>query len=136
MTRSWRHGYQIIDTALTQAVHGWIGDRIFDLGDVSFGIGTPKASVAVSSMDSNPISASRRLLITAVGRTVANANNEKPLFSELVEGLIRIKAPAGLRLYALASNGAKWIPPAPDYREGAYEIVLPVSLGTHWFVLE
>ena len=136
LTRSWRHGYQTIDTEQTQAVQGWIGGRIFDLADVSFQIRTSKAAVAVSSLDSAPIARSRRLLITAVGRVVATGNNRMPMLSEPLEGTIRIRAPSGLRLYALAGNGAKWFPPPPDYRQGAYEIMLPVARGTHWFLLE
>ncbi len=136
LVRSWGNGYQSINTGRTQAVHGWIGGRKFQLKNVLFDIKTAKAAVVVSSLDGNSISDSRRLLVTALARAIAGKGGRKPLMSEPVTGDIVIRAPAGLRLYALAADGTRGSPLPVDYRENAYRLKLPVPGGTHWFMLE
>jgi len=136
LVRSWAKGYQSINTERTQAVHGRIGEKEFRLRDVTFRIKTRKAAVVVSSLDNNPISRSRRLLVTALARAVAGKDNNKPMMSEPVTGDIDIRAPGGLRLYALAADGTKGGPLPVEYPDGTYHLVLPLPQGTHWFMLE
>ncbi len=69
--RNWAEGWQLIDTPRSQIVHGWVGGRTFDTADAHFEIDTPKALIAVSSLDGRPIAQSNRLLITAMARVVS-----------------------------------------------------------------
>jgi len=136
LTRRWDPGYQTIDTARTQAAHGWIGGRQIKLASVTFNVATPKAAVAVTSLDAKPVAQSRRILITAIARVVASPGGRMPLLSEPVRGTLKITAPVGLALHPLGGDG-KRLAPAPALRAGgAYTVTLPAGKGTHWFILE
>jgi hypothetical protein len=135
LTRDWATGCQAIDTDRTQAVHGWIGGETIHLKHVSFDIATPKAAVAVSSLDSKPIAESKRILITAIARVVASPGGTMPLLSEPVRGTLGIRAPEGLKLIPLAGDGTQ-LPPLPaHYADGRCTVKLPAERGTHWFLL-
>ena len=135
LTRNWAWGSQAIDTDQTQAVHGWIGGRSIALKHVTFQITTPKAAVAVSSLDSKPVPESNRLLITAVARVVASPGGTMPLLSEPVRGQLSVRAPEGLKLIPLAGDGTQLPPLAASYINGKYTVALPAGRGTHWFLL-
>jgi hypothetical protein len=130
LMRNWVRGYQVIDTARTQAAHGWIGGERIAMGDVELQIETPKAAVAVSSMD-GAIGQSGQILITAIARVQPSAGGRMPMLSEPVKGAIRIKAPVGLKVHALAPDGQVNAP----YEDGRYTLVLPAAQGTHWWML-
>ncbi len=135
LTRNWVRGAQAINTERTQAAHGWIGGETIRLRHTAFRIATPKAAVAVTSLDGQPIATSRRVLLTAVARVVASPGGKMPMLSEPVEGEITIQAPKGLALVPLAADGKPLgAIPAP-YASGKYTITLPAPRGTHWFLL-
>ncbi|MHC4403031.1 MAG: glycosyl hydrolase family 5 [Planctomycetota bacterium] len=135
LTRHWTRGVQVIDTDRTQAVHGWVGGSRWELEDVTFELATPKAAVAVSSLDGASIARSRRLLITAVARVVASEGGRMPLRSEPVRGEVTIRAPDGLRLIPLDGDGSRLEPVATAYADGRYAVALPAKRGTHWLLL-
>jgi len=135
LTRNWVEGYQIIDTDKTQAVHGWIGGRDLRLKQTGFNITTPKAAVAVSSLDGRAIGESRKVLISAVARAVPSDGGKMPMLSEPVEGLIRIAGPRGLKLIPLAGDGSRLSVLEGKYGDGKYTVELPAQSGTHWFML-
>jgi len=135
LTRNWVEGYQIIDTDKTQAVHGWIGGRDLRLKQTGFNITTPKAAVAVSSLDGRAIGESRKVLISAVARAVPSDGGKMPMLSEPVEGLIRIAGPRGLKLIPLAGDGSRLRPREVKYADGRYAVELAAQSGTHWFML-
>ncbi len=135
LTRDWVRGVQAIDTPGTQAIHGFIGGQTVRLQDVAFDVTTPKAAVALSSLDAKPIGQSRRILITAIARVVASPGGRTPLLSEPVRGRLTIEAPEGLKLVPLAGDGTQLEPVAVDYRGGRYDVRLPAARGTHWFLL-
>jgi len=135
LTRNWVNGYQIIDTDKTQAVHGWIGGEKLLLKNTCFDVNTPKAVVAVTSLDDKAIGESRRVLVTAIGRVVASADGAMPMLSEPVKARIEIAGPEGLRFFALGGDGAKLGEIQLEYTSGRYVVVLPAARGTHWFVL-
>ena len=135
LTRNWVKGYQLIDTARTQAAHGWLGGETLTLEHASFRIATPKAAVIVSSLDGEPIPRSGRLLLTAVARVVASPGNKMPLLSEPVRGTVVVEAPAGLSLVPLAGDGTRLPPVAAPRADGRYTLTLPPPRGTHWFLL-
>ena len=136
LTRRWDVGYQTIDTPRTQAAHGWIGGRQIKLAHVTLNVTTPKAAVAVTSLDSKPVAQSRRILITAIARVVASPGGRMPLLSEPVAGVLKITAPAGLTLRPLAGDGKRLAPAPAPHAGGAYTVTLPAGKGTHWFTLE
>jgi hypothetical protein len=135
LTRNWLRGYQIIDTDRTQAIHGWIGGESLDLKQTSFEITTPKAAVAVSSLDGEAIGRSRKVLISAVARAVASSDGRMPMLSEPVEGRIRIAGPPGLQLIPLAGDSGRLSALNVEYADGKYLVELPAQSGTHWFML-
>jgi hypothetical protein len=135
LTRNWVKGYQIIDTEKTQAVQGWVGGERLQLRQTVFEIGTPKAAVAVSSLDGEAIGRSRKMLITAIARVVSSPGNKMPLLSEPVKGTIRIAGPKELRLVPLSGNGKKIGEVRPKYMDGKYLVEIPATGGTHWFLL-
>jgi len=135
LVRNWVKGYQVINTDKTQAVHGWIGGEKFELKGVSFEIQTPKAAVAVSSVDGKAIGVSRNVLITAIARVVASDGGRMPLLSEPVKGIMHIAGPAGLKLVPLGGDGSKLDSVEAPYLDGGYIVKLPAQRGAHWFLL-
>jgi hypothetical protein len=135
LSRHWVQGYQTIDTQLTQAAHGWIGGETIQLERVAFKIDTPKAAVAVTSLDEQPIGRSKRMLITAIARAVPSENGRMPMLSEPVAGKLSIAAPAGLKLVPLAGDGERLEAVSTVYETDRYSIALPAPRGTHWFLL-
>ena len=69
LTRNWQEGIYKIDTPRTQAAMGWIGGKKISLADVDFEIATRNATVAVQSLNSNPIRTSRSLMISVGARS-------------------------------------------------------------------
>jgi hypothetical protein len=135
LRRDWVKGVQTIDTEGTQAAQGWLGGETIELKQAAFRISTPKAVVAVSSLDGQPVGKSRKLLITALARVVASPGGKMPMLSEPVRGQIDVAGPAGLKLTALAADGRPLETPAAAYANGRYRISLPAAGGTHWFML-
>lgn len=115
---------------------GWIGGKKISLADVDIEATTRNATVAVQSLDDNPISKSRAILISLGARSVPRSTNQLPFHSEPVEGRLTIRAPKGLKLYAekRSAEVGREIP-AP-YKDGRYLIDLDRGLGTNWLVLK
>lgn len=135
VTRNWVKGWQMIDTPASQAACGWIGGEKLATQDLSFDIATPKAAIAVTSLDGKPIAESRRILITAVARAVAGQARGTAFLSEPVVGQVSLRAPEGLTLTALKPDGAKAEPLPASYAAGRYAIQLTDALKTHWLML-
>jgi hypothetical protein len=137
LRRDWGLGIQTIDTPRTQAASGWIGGEDIALGDVSLSIATPKASVAVTSLDGEPIKSSRRILITCVAQAVA-PDGDLPFFAEPVAGTVRIGSDhSGANLRAALGSERPEAPPTPiAAKQGRFEFAIPTDVPTHWFVLE
>jgi hypothetical protein len=132
--RDWKLGIQTINTPKSQAAIGWLKGQKVVLADVTFSIETPKAAVALTSLDGKPLSESERILVSAVARTFVKGRNTRNLISEPVAGTLTLKSSVkGLTLFPL--KGAD-IPPQP-LKAGAdgYTITLPTNAKTHWFLL-
>jgi len=135
LKRDWAAGFHTIDTPKTQAASGWIAGKTIRLSDAAFEIQTPKAALAVTSLDGKPIAESKRILITAIARVVS-PDGKMPLLSEPVRGALRIRSRvSGLKLVPLAPGAAE-LPAVPLARDkSAYVVTLPAPRGTHWFLL-
>jgi hypothetical protein len=143
--RDFLAGVQTIDTPRTQAAAGWIGGREIALGDVLLEIDTPKAAVALTSLDGKPLSQSAKILVTAVARAVPDGAGYR---SEPVRGRIWIRSELRARqgagplgLTPLSSRSRAGDAPRgrktdPGARDGEAQIfTLPTDVATHWFLL-
>jgi hypothetical protein len=61
-------GRLIVETPYTQGIAGWFGGEVVKLADLEIAVDTPFAVIVASSLDSEPIRRTRRLLVTALGR--------------------------------------------------------------------
>ncbi|MGO9809558.1 MAG: hypothetical protein ACLP53_01955, partial [Isosphaeraceae bacterium] len=149
LVRNWAQGVQTIDTPRTQAVSGWIGGKALALKDASFQFNTRKAVVALSSIDDQPLSSSRFILITAVGQVRPSPATDMgkplpgrppehlPFLSEPVTGTITLRTrAAGLELLSLGPDGKVVSRATPPLEKDALAIRLPAGRGTHWYVLK
>ncbi len=136
LIRNWKYGIQSIDTPKTQAVIGWIGGKTLATRDATFVIQTPKAVVALSSLDGQPLAGSHSIFITAVARAVPETPNHVPYRSEPVLGVITLKTKvAGLRATTSPANGqAPAAVPLKATPEGV-ELTLTAKSGTCWYRL-
>ncbi len=69
LRRDWEKGLFTINTPKTQAVVGWLKKSgEIKLQDTTFNIDNPKAVVLLTSLDDTPLSSSKKILVTTVGR--------------------------------------------------------------------
>jgi len=132
LRRDWQAGLHTINSPKTQAASGWIGGRQVDLRDVSFEITTPKATVAVSSLDDQALYRSRDILISALAQA-ASPDGLLPLMAEPVAGTIRLTSDPGLKLLPIHSDGSEGALIHPPYEGGVYTLELTGT--THWYRL-
>jgi hypothetical protein len=136
LLRNWKYGIQTINSPKTQAVNGWVGGKTLQLGDSTIRADTRKAVVALTSLDDQPLSSSRNILITAVARAVAATPNHLPFLSEPVVATILLRTKiSGLQLAALSSNGKILERVALQSNPEGLTIRLPTRRGTHWYAL-
>jgi hypothetical protein len=140
LMRDWGQGIHTIDTARTQAAQGWIGGRTVTLGDTEIAVQTPKAAVAVSSLDGRPIAKSERMLVTVVAQVQTQREDALPFLSEPVRGTLSIRSEAKtlqLRPLLDAAGSRADATAVLGRREGSrFVFELAGDLPTHWFMLE
>jgi hypothetical protein len=148
LERDWAAGTETIDTPLTQAAMGWIGGRPISLHDVELRILTPKATVALTSLDHQPIAESRKILLTVVAQVAASPGNKLPFLAQPVTGQIVLRSTGSMSMTPLVSNtdpaaaaadasrSGSW-KAIPGKRDGDHEVfTLPRLPATHWFLLQ
>ncbi|MDF2439678.1 MAG: hypothetical protein JWN98_662 [Abditibacteriota bacterium] len=134
LSRDWERGIHKIDTPKTQSVSGWIGGETLATKDVSFGMTTPKAAVALSSLDNLPLGQSKQILISVAARVQASAGAKMPYLSEPVAGTLTLRSNAGkLQLSPLKSDGTQGQAVALSGNNQSYRITLPGT--SHWYLL-
>ena len=137
LARNWSEGVQTIDTPRSQAVSGWIGGKTLALKDASFQFRTRKAVVALTSIDDQPLSSSRFILITAVGQVRPSQGEHLPFLSEPVIGTITLRTKTeGVELLSLGADGKVAGRTTPAAVQAGLSIRLPAGHGTHWYVLK
>ena len=137
LMHSWKYGIQTIDTPRTQAVSGWVGKKMLKLADSTIQVENPKAVVALSSLDDLPLSSSRKILVTTVGRAVCQNRFRPPFRSEPVTATINLRSKAGgLRLLALGPNGKTTETVELENGPEGFTVQLPRKRGSHWYILE
>jgi hypothetical protein len=136
LRRNWDQGTYTIDTPRTQAAMGRIGGKKINLADVDIAAATRNATVAVQSLDGNPITKSRQILISLGARSVPKSASQLPFYSEPVEGQLTIRAPAGLTLRKKMASSEEGQEIPALYRDGRYLIALDRGLRTYWLILK
>lgn len=127
LKRDWQQGLFTINTPKTQAAMGWMEGREIKLADVTFKITTPKATVAITALDDQPIATSKKMLLTVAAQTWIGGT-PKVIRAEPVVGVVTFGAPVRVA------------PLSPDGRAGAMEsasatVELNGRVATHWFLL-
>jgi len=130
-----KKGRFLVTTERTQGVTGWLNGETVVLPDLRVESDTPVATVIVSSLDGLPIRESRRLLLTAVARSLKR-DDVLPYYSEPVCARVWIALTSGLSVYPLKPDGSKMAPLVVVSKEGGYEISLSADSGSHWFSIE
>ena len=134
LKHDWARGIYSVNSKKTQSVSGWIGGKVIELDQVEFRIETRSASVAVQSLDEQPIGLSENLLISVAARASPKTSKKAPVLAEPVTGLIRVRAAPGLKL--LVKNRQKAYRELPvSYKDGVYTIRLTKDLQSYWFAL-
>jgi hypothetical protein len=133
LRRNWEQGTNVIDTPRTQAAMGWIGGKTISLSDVDVDVTTRNATVAVQSLDNDPIKTSAALMISLGARSVPDAS-DTTFRSEPVVGHLTIRAKSGLKLYKRNRAQAQIEIPA-SYADGRYRIELGPDVGTYWLFM-
>jgi hypothetical protein len=126
LTRDWGRGTFTIDTQRTQSAMGWIGGKPIRLTNVEMDVTTRNGVIAVQSLDENPISRTRGILVSLGARSVPNSPRSLPFYSEPMAGTLSIEAPPGLTLSAFAAGTARKmrrLAPVP-YVRGHYILTL------------
>jgi hypothetical protein len=137
LMRDWRQGIYTINTARTQAATGWIGGQEIRLDDVDVVISTRYASIAVQSLEDRAIAESEQLLISMAARALHHGGRKGRFHAEPVVGEISIRAPAGLRLYALGGRTSSREREVPvRHEDGRYHVVLDERLRSYWLMLK
>ena len=134
LTRDWEKGIYLVDTPKTKAAIGWIGGQVIKLGEIEFAIETLSASVAIQSLDDNPLGNSKNIMISLAARAMPVKKSRAPILAEPVIGVIKFKAPPGLKLFKKSSFAKSQELPM-TYIEGVYIIALTSDLRTYWLFL-
>ncbi len=127
-------GYVTANTPLFQAAVGFLDGVPVELADCYIVTGNVIASILVSSWDGKPISESKHILITAVGRSRNTGETytrggrrlltlgTEPVLLEGVKGGVVIKHSGTCTVTALSPHGYKTVDVQPIYRDGTVTI--------------
>ncbi len=142
-----RLGRLVMDTPHTAAIVGWAGDRTTSFETLSLETSNRFAVVAVSSLESEPLTSAKRLLVTAIARVeptgltyvdefrkeVANPGRP-PLLLEPVRARILWKtSKRGARAFALDNAGHRLNPvPLVETNDGVRLTLDGESSTIHW----
>ncbi len=135
--RDWARGVLRIDTPRVQAVSGWIGGETITLSDLRVRVETPAATVVAIALDEEPLSTSKRVLVTAVGRARPRADGQ--VRSEPIRGEIALRTQAEVRITpagprSRATDAPTEASSVAGTRAGAWvRLPLPHEALSHWF---
>ncbi|HSV72457.1 MAG TPA: hypothetical protein VLH79_01710 [Chthonomonadales bacterium] len=133
LRRNWMRGIFTVNTPRSQMALGWIGGARLATADATFAIRSPKAGVALSSLDGLPLRRSRRILVS----TAARLAGHRPIRTEPVAGVVDLRSEAtGLALTPLRADGSRMQSITLRRAAGTWRVELPTTLGTHWFLIE
>lgn len=134
LRRNWQRGIFTIDSPRSQLATGWLGGKSIELGELSIASKTRNASVALQSLDRQPIAQSKSLLISIGTRAIPKDGNKVPFYVEPFEGQLSFTAPAGLKVYRRGILAQLEELPS-TYANGRYTIKLNGTLATNWLFI-
>ncbi len=115
---------------------GWVGGKQINLADVGIAVTTRNATIAVQSLDDNPIDSSAALMISLGARSILDPSSNVRFRSEPVVGHLTIRAKEGLKLYKRDGETKKESEIPASYADGRYSIELNPNLGTYWLFMK
>jgi hypothetical protein len=147
-TKGWdpRRGRLVLDTPHVQGVAGWFESANVPLENVLIETDVKYAVVIASSVNGEPIAATKRLLITAIGqveptglryvdgwrRDVADIG-QPPLLAEPVKASITWRTKQAIRAYALDNTGKRIREiPLQATADGPRLLIDGLTPGFHW----
>ncbi|MHB1296819.1 MAG: glycoside hydrolase 5 family protein [Anaerolineae bacterium] len=132
--RNWQQRIGWIDTAMTKAAYGFLGEAgPISLDGLTLQVQTDFAVIALSSLTDEPIAASRSLLLTAVGRadnsdarydetgTRQLDRGHAPVLIEPIEAdVVVTTSRPNLKVWVIADNKEAVTPLPTTYEDGAF----------------
>lgn len=134
LKRDWAQGIYLIRTPRTRAALGELGGKDLNLNGVRMRWQTSQLSVAVQSLDGQPVEQSRDILISIGTRSKPQPGGATPFQMEPAAGEIKLPCGEGMRLWS-AAEGAAWIAQAMRRSDGICHVVLDGQAPAHWLRL-
>lgn len=139
-------GRLVVETAYTEGVAGWPGGDVVTLDNLIVDLQNTYGVVVASSVGPEPISKSKRLLVTAVARVQPTGfrwvddwrretadPGRPPLTQEPVEATVVWKGKTGVKGYVLDNNGVRVKSAKVETRpEGARLVIDGTEPSIHW----
>ncbi len=118
--RDWGKGVGTINTPRTQSAFGRLGGAVYTTANCSFSIDNPYASVVLSTLDTDPIGTSDKLLLIATGRAQNTGmgydllesrvvvTGSAPIVAEPITGTVSFATDkSSLTLYPISVSGTR-----------------------------
>jgi hypothetical protein len=96
LRRDWSAGVFKIDTPRTQAAGGNLAAHTVELSSVTIRMSGPHVSVAVQSLDGEPVARSSNILVSVASMSVPSKGSQPPFVGEPAGGDVEIRADTGL----------------------------------------
>ena len=141
-------GRLVVDTPYTEGVAGWPGEEAVALDAFTFDLDNPYATVVATSAGPDPLSKSKRVLLTAVARVVPTGfryvdewrretadPGRPPLLAEPVKGKVVWKQKGAVKAFALDNNGRRVGPVKVVTSPGGTAVVLDGGVPSLHFEL-
>lgn len=129
-TREWERPRFRIETARSVAAVGRIGPEPLRFAEVEITVRSPSASVAVTSLDGQPLAESRRVLVSATARSCGEERPGPHYRTEPVEGELRLRRRG--RTWRASIPGSE---ETPTLSQGTEWVKLPLDATRPWVVL-
>ena len=114
---------------------GWIGGKRIALTDITLDISTPNGTVAVQSIDENPIKNSNKILISLSEISLPSRQNKLPFHCSPFRGTLSVRARPGLHLYQASALGPPLQIPVTSEND-AYLLKLSSASCSHFLILK
>ena len=139
-----------IDSPKTKAVYGFVGkEGAIQLNNTTMEVRTDFATVAISSLDGDPITRSGNMLLTAVGRaenTSMKYNEERnqvldvghgPIQVEVIEAVIEIETDQhDLRVISINPQGMITGYMPSEYKDGVFRFELGKEFQSMYYLIQ
>lgn len=124
-----------VNTERSQAVTGKITNKDFETDDMIVNVSNPFANINLMSLTDDPIYSSDHMLLTAAGdqrntdqtrtrdgKTIIQ-NGKAPILVEPIKGTVTIKTTDDIKVYTIASTGARMGEARVEKDENGYSVI-------------